>query len=170
MTRKEYASVLELQAVPADIVGCFGQPAALDWLASNGHGGRRLRVAPNELLVFAVRARLAELESELSALDPTSLVVDLSSAFSIWALRGEDRFEAFCRLSEIELLDPPSVLQGLFARVPAKVLALEDELLVIVSSALSHRIRERVMHACADLAPAETAARTTEPAEEVALA
>jgi hypothetical protein len=158
--------VLELQSVPADVVGCFAQPAALDQLA--GSDGLSVRVAPNELLLLSERSRLGEVESELSALDSTSLVLDLSSSFSIWSLRGADRYEAFCRLSELELDEAPAVVQGLVARSPAKVLVQEDELLVMVSSALGHHLRERVLAACADLAPVEPVAERAE--EEAALA
>ena len=42
--------------------------------------------------------------------------------------------------------------------VPAKVVVLESELLVLVSSALSHHLRERIVAACSDLAPQEVEA------------
>jgi hypothetical protein len=164
-TRKENVSVLELSAVSTGVVGCFAQPQALDRL--NGNGGRSVRVAPNELLLLTDRSRVGELEGELGSADPTGLVVDLSSAFAIWSFRGDARFEAFCRLSQLELPGAPAVVQGLVSHVPAKVVVLEDELLVLVSSAVGHHVHERVLKACADLAPVETAgarevARVTE--------
>ena len=164
-TQRENVSVLELSAVSTGVVACLGQPDALDRL--NGNGGRSLRVAPNELLLLTDRSRAAELEAELAVSDPTGLVVDLTSAFSLWALRGDARFEAVCRLSQLELPDAPAVVQGLVAHVPSKVVVLDDELLVLVSSAVGHHLRERVLKACADLAPTETeAAPATERTEE----
>ena len=155
--------MLELSSVSSGLVGCFARPEALDRL--NGNGGSSVRIAPDELLLLTDRSRVFELEAELGAADPTSLVVDLTSAFSIWALRGDDRCEAICRLSQLELPAAPAVVQGLVAHAPAKVIVLEDELLVLVSSALSHHLRERVLAACADLAPTEAAAvREEEPA------
>jgi hypothetical protein len=170
MTRRATGSVLELDAIPADVVGCYGRPGALDRLAEADE--LSVRVAPDELLRLGERDRLAELERDLSAVDAGGIVIDLSSAFSIWALRGDDRFEAFCRLSALELPEPPAVIQGLVAHVPMKVVVRQDELLLIVSSALSHHLRRRVLVACADLAPDEAAGvRSEEPAaEEVALA
>ncbi len=147
--------MLELQAVQPDVVGCYGQVDALDRLNSIGNGGRTLRIAPTELLVLGERGRVGDLEAELTALDPTSLVIDLSSAFSIWALGGDDRHEALCRLSEVEVPQAPALVQGLVAHVPARMVVLDNELLVLVSSALTHHVRERVLAVCADLEPVE---------------
>jgi hypothetical protein len=159
--------VLELQAAHSDVVGCYAKPAAFDRLCPTG--GMAVRIASNELLLLGERQRLPELEAQLASRDPSSLVVDLSSAFSVWTLRGEERHEAFCRLSQLQLPDPPAVAQGLVAHVPGKVIVLEDELIVLVSSAVAHHFRERLREACADLAPVETVARTLErPAEQAA--
>jgi len=148
--------VLELASVASDVVGCYAAPAALDRLI--GAGEFVVRVAPDELLRLGERDRLAELEARLLALDEHGLVLDISSGVAVWALRGDDRFEAFCRLSDLELPEPSGVAQGLVAQVPAKVVVRTDELLVLVSSVVSHHLRERVLGACADLSPAEVAA------------
>jgi hypothetical protein len=152
--------VLELHAVPAKVIGCFGRPEALDRLAKGAEGVRRspllsVRVAPDELLLLSESPHVAELEAELGALDDGSLVLDLSCGFAIWALRGDGRFEAFIRLSALSLPEPPAVIQGLVAHVPAKVIVGSDALLLIVSSVVAHHLRERVLLACADLAPSE---------------
>jgi hypothetical protein len=151
--------VLELHAVPAEVIGCFGRPAALDRIAEGAEVA--VRVAPDELLLVSGGAtnarprRIPDLEAALHAHDGGSLVLDLSSGLAIWALRGDDRFEAFGRLSALKLPVPPAAVQGLVAHVPAKVIVNSDSLLLIVSSVLSHHLRERVLVACADLAPAE---------------
>jgi hypothetical protein len=162
----ETASVLELRSVPAEVVACYARPSTLDGLVNND--ALAVRIAPDELLLLGERYRLVELENELRTRDPHGIVLDLSCAHSIWMLRGEDRFEAFRRLSELELHDTPAVVQGLVARVPAKIIVGEDELLLIVSSVLEHHIRERVLVACADLDLVERAA--VEAVEEGALA
>jgi hypothetical protein len=150
--------MLELQSVRPGILGCYASTAALERVAM--HGELTIRVAPGELLLVGHRVGLAELTAELAGLDPSSLVIDLSSSFSIWALRGHARLEAFCRLSAVPLPDAPAVAQGLVARVPARTVVAADELLVITSSAVSHHLRDRVFAACADLAPVEAPART----------
>jgi hypothetical protein len=154
--------VLELYTIPCSILGCYAHAAVLDRIGENEEAS--VRVAADELLVIGARHRLADVESELAALDAASVVIDLSSAFAIWVLRGEERFEAFRRLSAIELPAPPAVAQGLVAHVPAKVLVNADQLVVIVSSVLAHHLRERVLRACADLAPSERAAVELEEA------
>jgi sarcosine oxidase gamma subunit len=157
--------VLELARLPSDVVGWFAKPAALDQLADTEL--LSVRIAPDELLLLDERERLTELETELAALDASGIVVDLSSAYAAWALRGDSRTEAFCRLSQLRLPKPPATVQGLVAHVPAKVIVRPGELLVLVASVLSHHLRERVLAACADLAADET---RTSAAEEEALA
>ena len=105
----------------------------------------------------ARRAALAELAQRLAALDPHGLTLDLSSAYATWVVRGDDRLEAFARLSAIPLPAPGGFAQGLVAHVPAKVVVREDDLLVTVSSVVSHHLRDRLPAACRDLA--EVAAR-----------
>jgi hypothetical protein len=148
--------VLELRPISAGVIGCFAQSDALDAIDVNGEPG--IRVAPDELLLLGRRDRLGEIEAELAARDEHGVAVDLSGGFALYGLRGEDRLEAFCRLSAIELPAAPAVAQGMVAHVPAKVLVLEDELVVIVPSVLSHHFRERVLAACADLSPSEAGA------------
>lgn len=148
--------MLEFCPVSSGVIACYAEPAALDRV--NGNGGLSVRVATNELLLLTDRSRVAEIEAGLSAADAGCLVIDVSSAFAIWALRGDESFEAFRRLSQLKLPAAPAVIQGLVAHVPAKVLVLGSELLVLVSSALSHHLRERIVAACVDLAPREVEA------------
>jgi len=149
--------VLDVVRLPADVVGCYGRPAALDRFTESA--SLSLRVAPDELLRLGERGRLGELETALAGLDAGSLVLDLSSAYALYALRGEERGEAFGRLSQLRLPEPPATLQGLVAQVPAKIVVSPHELLLLVSSTLSHHLPERVRRACADLISAETPLR-----------
>jgi hypothetical protein len=152
--------VLELRAVPAQVFGCFGRPAALDQLAAAAEVG--FRVAPDEMLLLTLREddtraqRFSELESSLGSLDGGGLVLDLSDGFAVWAVAGELRFEAFSRLSALQLSESPACVQGLVAHIPTKIVVQTDSLLLIVPSVLSHHLRKRVLTSCADLAPSES--------------
>lgn len=153
MTRKASGSVLELQSLPSFVTGCFARAETLDRF-DDGHADFAVRVAADELLLFG-----ADLAPQAVA---SVLTVDLSSAFAIWALRGDGRQEAFRRLSAVELPEC-GVLQCLVASVPAKVVVRDDELLFIVPSTVSQHIRGRILLACADLEPVEgTQARPEE--------
>lgn len=144
--------MLELAAVPSDVVGCYGKPSALDRLA--GDATASIRVAPDELLLLEAREDLTSVEAELARLDSGGIAVDLSSAFAAWALRGDARSESFSRLSQIPLPAPPATVQGLVAHVPAKIVIRPDELLLLVPSVVSHHLHKRVLTACADLVDA----------------
>ena len=140
----------ELELFAGGAVGCFARPAALDSLVESAD--LPLRVAPTEVLLLGAQAGLSELDRRLAALDPHGLTLDLSSAYATWIVRGDDRFEAFARLSAIPLPAQGGFAQGLVAHVPAKVVVREDDLLVTVSSVVSHHLRERLPAACRDLA------------------
>jgi hypothetical protein len=71
-------------------------------------------------------------------------------------VRGDDRFEAFARLSAIPLPGPGGFAQGLVAHVPAKVVVRDDDLLVVVSPAVSHHLQKRLQAVCGDLPEAAT--------------
>jgi len=144
--------VPELELFPGGAVGCFARPSALDALAEGADVP--LRVAPTELLLLGARSALAELAQRLASLDPHGLALDLSSAHATWIVRGDDRREAFARLSAIPLPAQGGFAQGLVAHVPAKVVVREDDLLITVSSVVSHHLRDRLPAVCGDLAEA----------------
>ena len=160
--------MLELHKVPGEVIGCFGKPAALDQLDKAAE--LSVRVAADELLLLSMEVeyhvsasppqQISEVEAQLRAMDGGSLVLDLSSGYAIWALRGDSRFEAFSRLSALKLPAGdgdvlPAAVQGLVAHVPTKVIVGSEGLLLIVPSVVSHHLRERVLQACSDLAPTE---------------
>jgi hypothetical protein len=144
--------VPELELLEGGAVGCFARPAALDALVESAD--LPLRIAPTELLLLEARAELAELAQRLAALDPHGLTLELSGAYATWVVRGDDRFEAFARVSAIPLPAPGGFAQGLVAHVPAKVVVRESDLLVTVSSVVSHHLRDRLPAVCRDLAEA----------------
>jgi hypothetical protein len=147
--------VPELARFEGEIIGCFARAAALDVLAEGTE--LALRVAPTELLLIAGGQPLSELAERLDGLDPGGLAVDLTSAYAAWSVRGEDRLEAFARLSAVPLPETAGFAQGLVAHVPAKVVVREDDLLVLVSSVVSEHLHTRFL--AVSRAGAEAAAR-----------
>jgi hypothetical protein len=150
--------VLELRPCEVAVVACHARPGALDELAP----ARALpfRVAPDELLLLAAPdaadAVGADAARALAERDAGALVLDRSDAFAAFTLGGDGADEAFRRLSAVPLpAERPALLQGLVAHVPARVLALEGSLHVLVPASVDHHLRARVLEACADLAPAE---------------
>ncbi|HEY1367633.1 MAG TPA: hypothetical protein VGF23_10980 [Gaiellaceae bacterium] len=148
--------MLELQRTLAAAVGCYARPEALDALAAGE--ALAIRVAPDELLLLAdpdeTVQRLASVERALAALDGGGVALDVSGGFAVWRVRG-DWPEALARLCAVAPPEPPACLQALFAHVPAKLVVNGDELLVVVSSVLSHHVHDRILAACADLHPRE---------------
>lgn len=148
--------MLELQRTLAAVVGCYARPAALDALATGG--ALTIRVASDELLLLTAAndaaSLLASAERALAALDAHALALDVSSGFAVWLVRGAWP-EAVARLCAVAPPEPPACFQALFAHVPAKLVVRADELLVVVSSVVSHHVRERVLQACRDLEPRE---------------
>lgn len=160
MTRKAIGSVFEFGRLPSDVVGCFAECATLDLLQADALVP--IRIAPTELLRLGERDRIAAIEAKLIAHDPNGVAVDLSPAYSMWVMRGDDRVEAFIRLSQIPITCAPLTIQGLVAQVPGKVVVRPGELVVCVSSVVSHHLRKRLVNACFDLHPTELA----EPASD----
>jgi len=151
MTQRVSDSVLELRRLAVDVIGCFASKPVLDALEADAQ--LAIRVATDELLLLGDRNSFSAIEAKMIANDSGSIAFDLTSAYALWALRGDGRSEAFCRLSEIRLPDPPAMSQGLIARMPAKVIVRAEELLLLVPSVVSHSLSERLLTACADLHP-----------------
>jgi sarcosine oxidase gamma subunit len=149
--------VLELRRTRRSIVVCCGEPDALDGLRVPST--TRVPVAPNELLLIGnpgdAGHTMVAAEKELGERDPAGLVVDVSGGYVTWTLTGEGRFEACQRLCAVPVTSDTQHAQALFAHVPAKVLVDGDALHLIVSSAVAHHVRSRLVGACADLGVSE---------------
>jgi sarcosine oxidase gamma subunit len=159
--------VLEFTRAPAAVIACLARAEALDAVPADG--AYACRVAPDELLLVGPHSARGELEQaaaeRLVELDPDALVVDQSDGWAAWTLEGEDRDEAFARLSAVPLPDTrPAFLQGAVAGVQGKVIASPRRTHVLVVSTVGHHVRRRLLAACADLevsegVPAELAAK-----------
>jgi hypothetical protein len=132
--------VLELQSLRYQVIGCFGPPEVLDSVGDDTN--LRVRVAPDELLLIGAQVVLNG--------DWGGVAVDLSSGYAVWMLRGPERREVLRRLSAIEL-PATGTVQGLVAHVPAKIIVREDDLVILVSSVVSHHLRHRALCVSADL-------------------
>jgi hypothetical protein len=157
MTQRESCFVLEICQSQAYVIGCFGKPSALERLEVPE--ALTVLVAADERLLLTdldLGQRLLDsVESSLSAADASAVVVNLTAGFSIYTLRGADRYEAFARLCAVRQPESGSVAQALFAHIPAKIIASDEAFHIVVSSVLAHQLLERVMGTCHDLAPTE---------------
>ena len=151
--------MLELRPLKAGVIACLSAPHELDGVVVPDALG--IRIAPDELLLITEPKWSERVAADAqSTLSETALVVDQTDAFAGWTLHGSSAFEAFARLSAVPLpRDRPTVLQGLVAHVPAKILVAPEGLDLLVQSTLGHHVRERVIAACADLGVREEAGR-----------
>ena len=136
----------ELAFGTAAIVACHGQQA-LRTVAAAAETAF-LVVAPDEVLLVdgsEARSALVERATRLLALvDPHGLAVDESDAWAVASLTGEDREDAFARLSALSLpAERPGRLKGAVAGLPARVLVHGDRIDVLVPSPGVHNLRER---------------------------
>ena len=150
------ASVLELTLLEATIVACHATAAVLDtWKPPQGYAAR---VAGDELWILGSRTERCELlravESSLRASAPGALVIDQTDGWAAWSLGGSSASHALARLTVMPL-DPRggALHQGAVAGIPAKVLITAGEHRVFVPSPVGHHLHDRVLEACADLAP-----------------
>ena len=151
--------MLELRISEATVVECMAKPGALDALQLPSPAGS-YRVAPDELLVIGSgtgRTDLVDAASRtLGRDDPGSLVVDMSDGWSIVSVHGPARDAVLRRLSAVKPpATRPAFLQAAIADVPARAIVLDDALHVLVESTVEHRVRARILAACADLAVQE---------------
>ena len=135
----------ELEPLSATVIQCHATPAALDQLEWSE---RRVRIAPDELLLIGFRDKTDEIETSLSALDDTSLVIDMTCAYALWGLSGDDRDEAFRRVCAVPPPDPGDALRGLVADVPAIVIAERTRLILAFSVVASHHARRQLLRSC----------------------
>lgn len=150
---------LLVQPVRAAVVSCLASRAALDAMATPA-GALALRIADDETMLLAGAghepAVVGSARHALDGLDPPALVVEVTDAWAIWSLQQPQADAAIARLTAVPVPRPQSGLflaQGAVCGVTAKLVALPDRVCVMVSSTLSHHLRDRVMQLCADLHP-----------------
>lgn len=150
---------LYVQPVRASVLLCLATPAALDSIACPS-GTAVLRVAADEVLLLGPpggERRLADSAgASLATLDRHSLAMAMTDAWAAWSLRQPGALAALARLTAVPVPGPgPSMnfVQGAVCGIAAKMLVLPARVCVLVSSSLTHHLRDRVMQLCADMNP-----------------
>src|SRR5206468_8782332 len=146
MTRKARGSVASLRPVEVTVICVMAEPWAIDSWESKIAKERRLRTAPDEvLIVAAVGAREAirmEAQNAVAALDADALIADVTDGWTAWQLDGRDARSEFARLSALDL-PADGWVQGDVARVAAKVIAEPGRILILVPSFWRDHLRDR---------------------------
>jgi glycine cleavage system aminomethyltransferase T len=157
--------VPELHAAETAILACLASAEALDRAGAVRPGavgrlpglpGTAVRVAPDELWLLGPRPARAALREAaaawLAAADPGGIVVDLTSGWAGWLVRGPG---ARAVLGRVSVNPPPSalpaLLQGALAGVPGRVVVAADGDWYLVPAPVGHHLRDRILEAGADL-------------------
>ena len=82
------------------------------------------------------------MSTRLAALDPDALVVDTTDGWAAISIAGDDARGSFGLLSRLELPDA-GFLQGEVVHVPAKVVAGDDRVLILVPSIWEAHLHDR---------------------------
>jgi glycine cleavage system aminomethyltransferase T len=150
--------VLELSLLEATIVACYAAAVVLDeW--SPPTDAFVARVAQDELWVVGLRVERASLlrlvDQSLRPMAPDALVIDQTDGWTVWSIEGTNASHALARLTVMPLDHGSTAFQqGAVAGVPAKVVATVGGYQVFVPAPVGHHLRDRVLEACGDLAPA----------------
>jgi hypothetical protein len=155
--------VLELVPVRVSVVTCVADAGAVDRAAA-AWPALVLRVAPDEALLVdedpALEAALNDVRAAARGVDEDALVVDVTDGWMLWRIRGDAADDAFARISQMPA--PQGFAQGEVAHVPAKVVADDRGILLLVPAMWREAVRESVLAECTDLGITEG---TTAPTE-----
>lgn len=112
------------------------------------------RVASDEVMVIGAAADTATLMSTLEravADDRRAVVLDDSDGWAAFEIRGPDARLAFSRLSPLALPDAGTV-QGDVVRLPARVAASGDEVVVLVPAGYGAWLERKIRERCREVA------------------
>ena len=147
----------ELARAPIGVVTASAEAGALDLLLVPGRAFA-CRVAEDELLLLSaplVTDEVArEVATRLAALDPDALVVDTTDGWAAISIAGDDARASFGLLSGLELPDA-GFLQGEVVHVPAKVVAGDGRVLILVPSIWEAHLHDRAATALGHAGPFE---------------
>lgn len=134
----------ELRLSSPSVVAVLASSEACDRVVAPD-GVTAMRVAQREILLVGD----VDIDAVRGTLDEASAIVaDVSDAWAMFHLTGDDAREAFARLAELELPDTGWV-QGEVARAAAKVIVEPGRLTMLVPAMLGAHVEERI---CADAA------------------
>jgi hypothetical protein len=149
--------VRELARALIGVVTASAEAGALDMLLVPGRAFA-CRVADDELLLLCgppVTDEVArEVATRLAALDPDALVVDTTDGWAAISIAGDDARASFGLLSRLELPDA-GFLQGEVVHVPAKVVAGDGRVLILVPSIWEAHLHDRAEKALGHTGPSE---------------
>jgi hypothetical protein len=147
----------ELTRAPIGVVTASAEAGALDLLLVPGRASA-CRVADDELLLLCappVTDEVArEVATRLAALDPDALVIDTTDGWVAVSIAGDDARASFGLLSRLEL-PVAGFLQGEVVQVPAKVVAGDDGVLILVPSIWQAHLHDRAAKAFGHTGPLE---------------
>jgi hypothetical protein len=149
--------VLEITRTLVGVVAASAAARALDGLVVPGRAFA-CRAADDELLLLCappVTDEVArEVATRLAALDPDALVIDTTDGWAAISVVGSDARGSFGLLSPLELPDA-GFLQGEVVHVPAKVVAGDDRVLILVPSIWEAHLHDRAAKALGHTGPLE---------------
>jgi hypothetical protein len=149
--------VRELARALIGVVTASAEAGALDLLLVPGRAFA-CRVADDELLLLSappVTDEVArEVATRLAALDPDALVTDTTDGWAAISVVGDDARASFGLLSRLELPEA-GFLQGEVEHVPAKVVAGDGRVLILVPSIWGAHLHDRAAKALGHTGPLE---------------
>jgi hypothetical protein len=149
--------VRELARALIGVVTASAEAGALDVLLVPGRA-LTCRVADDELLLLSaprVTDEVArEVATRLAALDTGALVIDTTDGWAAISVVGDDARASFGLLSRLELPEA-GFLQGEVVHVPAKVVAGDGRLLILVPSIWEAHLHDRAAKALGHTGPLE---------------
>jgi hypothetical protein len=144
--------VAELRRVRPAIVAVHADPGVLDALSPADAIVHR--VAPDEAMVTGAAGgsdALVEAVTQAVADDPGALVLDVGDGWAAWMIGGSDARRAFSRVSPLVLPDAGSI-QGDVLRLPARVAASAEEIVVFVPAGYGAWGERKLRERCPELA------------------
>jgi hypothetical protein len=150
--------VLEITRSLVGVVTASAVARALDELVVPGRAFG-CRTADDELLLLSVPQVtdevVREVSTRLAALDPDALVIDTTDGWAAVTVAGAGARASFGLLSRLELPDP-GLTQGEVVHIPAKVIAHDEQVLVLAPSMWEAHLQDRVTKALGGAGTLET--------------
>jgi hypothetical protein len=143
--------VAELRRIRPAIVVVHAEPALLDALSPADAIVHR--VAPDEAMVIGEAGgsdALVEAVTRAVADDIGAVVLDVADGWAACAIAGSDARRAFSRVSPLVLPDAGSI-QGDVLRLPARVAASADEIVVFVPAGYGAWVERKLRERCPEL-------------------
>lgn len=146
----------ELRRVSPAVVAVHARPELLD--AMSPGDAIVHRVAADEVMVTGAAggadALVATVERAVAD-DEGAVVLDVSDGWAAWAIEGSDARLAFSRVSPLRLPETGTV-QGDVLRLPARVAASAEELVVFVPAAFGAWVERKLRERCPELTEARS--------------